>query len=754
MRKLILAITSVLAIGYANAQVKMCGTDEQMKALLNNAQSQEEKAQFESKLKEFMNSYNPELYRVQNQLGKNSAPKYIIPVVVHIFHNNGSENISDAQVQSEIDFLNKSFRKLNSDTNRIRPVFRDIAADAQIEFRLARKDPNGNCTNGIVRVFTPLTNRGNDNLKKLSVWDSKRYFNMWVVRTISRGPGVSVAGYAQFPFFAGGASLASTDGIMVIHNEFGNIGTSLPGQTPNVTTATHESGHWFGLYHPFQGDSCDNEGDGIQETPTTYKWQDGLRPCCPAVTCSKSPCNDVANQLIGRTPNTCGSDNPDLPDMIENFMDYYYGDSASNMFTLQQVARMHFCLENYRRDLWQAENLVRTGTDVPNTTAACAPIPAFSSTTGNMSVCTGVDLTFRDNSYNGTITSREWNFGEGATPATSTTTTPSVTWATPGWKTITLSVTNANGTTTKTFNNAVYVQGGSTYAGTDGSVSYADWDYINDFLSKGWTYENETPDARWIRTTQASYSGGVSLLLERNSLSYGSSYSLVSPTFDLSGASNPYLSFNYSFVTNYIEPGTNNDSRDGLTISVSTDCGKTWSPRRNVEGPSNEATPNPLNTNLSPVQSQSYYVPSNLNQWKKEGISGTNVAASNQLGSVKFKITFTYYGGNNIYFDNLQIGLRNSLNDQLKPSDINFEVFPNPFNQVATVNFETKENAPVSLTLVDIAGKEVATLLNEQKEAGYHKVNIDKAALNLGSGMYFINVKVGNSGFTHKIILN
>lgn len=753
MKKIILSmIVAAVSFG-ASAQVKMCGTDEYLRDQMQlNPQLAIDKAQFEAGLKDFMKTFNAKEYRKATRAyGKNAQPKYIIPVVVHVFHNNGSENISDAQIQSEINFLNRAFRKANSDTGRIRPFFKDIAEDAQIEFRLARKDPNGNCTNGIVRVFTPLTERGNDNLKRLSSWDTKRYFNMWVVRTISRGPGVALAGYAQFPFFAGGTSSSITDGIMVIHNEFGNIGTSLPGQTPNVTTGTHEAGHWFGLYHPFQGDSCDNEGDGIQETPTTYKWQEGLRPCCPAINCKQSPCTTVSNQEVVRTPNTCGSDNPDLPDQIENFMDYYTGDSASNMFTTEQVARMHFCLNTYRRELWQPENLVRTGVDVTSA-PSCPPVPAFSSTTGNFAVCTGVDFTFRDNSYNGTITAREWNFGEGATPATDVTTSPTVRWSTPGWKNITLKVTNAAGTTTKVFEKAIFVEDPNNIP-KDGNVSYADWDYINDFINKGWYFENETPNARWLRTTNAVYSGGYSMVLERSSLSFGSAYSLISPTYNLSGGSQAYLQFFYSFASSYISPANTNDSRDGLAIFVSTDCGKTWLRRLNIEGSATATTPNTLNTNLAPLQSVGYYIPTNLTQWKKLEIKGPEVGTGAQLNNVRFKITFTYQGGHNLYLDNLQVGLNSSVNETLRPSDIKFEVYPNPFNQTANVSFETQSKGAVKIDLMDIAGKHIATLSNEVKESGMHKLTIDRNTLNLKNGMYFIQVKVGDSGFTHKIVL-
>lgn len=265
---------------FAQTSAPSCGTDHHHEQMAQSPEAKASEAQFKAAWESFKKTESYKQIMNKKGLNKASAPKYIIPVVVHVFSSSKTaiENISDAQIQSEIAFLNKSFRNLNSDTANRRAGtlngelfdFKQTAGDAEIEFRLARKDPQGNCTNGIVRVQTDLADKGNDNLKKTSVWDTKSYFNMWVVRTIDKGPGLSVAGYAQFPFFAGQWS-ALTDGVMIISNEFGNVGTSIPGQTPNVTTTTHEAGHWLGLYHPFQAaDSCESQNDGVDDTPPTY----------------------------------------------------------------------------------------------------------------------------------------------------------------------------------------------------------------------------------------------------------------------------------------------------------------------------------------------------------------------------------------------------------------------------------------------------------------------------------------------------
>ena len=113
-------------------------------------------------------------------------------------HNGGSENISKSQVLSQMETLNEDFRRTNADKSSTPAEFAGLAADCEIEFRLAQKDPSGNCTDGIVRYKTSLTSAADNDIKALSYWNSKKYLNIWVVENIDNGGGQSggfVAGY-------------------------------------------------------------------------------------------------------------------------------------------------------------------------------------------------------------------------------------------------------------------------------------------------------------------------------------------------------------------------------------------------------------------------------------------------------------------------------------------------------------------------------------------------------------------------------
>ncbi|HWA05558.1 MAG TPA: M43 family zinc metalloprotease, partial [Ignavibacteria bacterium] len=167
-----------------------------------------------------------------------------IPVVVHVVWNTPVQNISDDQILSQIDVLNKDFRRLNSDTNLTPAPWKSLGADCQIEFRMARRDPNGNPTLGITRTQTSITEFGQNTALKFTsqgghdAWDRDRYMNLWVANL-----GSQLLGYATFP---GGN--ASVDGVAIGYNYFGTVGTLQPPYNKG-RTATHEIGHWLWLYH-------------------------------------------------------------------------------------------------------------------------------------------------------------------------------------------------------------------------------------------------------------------------------------------------------------------------------------------------------------------------------------------------------------------------------------------------------------------------------------------------------------------------
>jgi PKD repeat protein len=729
MRKIVFTLVALLVTaGIANAQsISNCGTDiqAQIERSKNPEAYDAAKASFEANLKEYIAT------NAANKNRMKAAPKYIIPVVFHVFHNNGSENLTDAQINSIISNLNKYYSGDPSVVGGVRPIFKDIIAVTNFEFRLAKKDPKGNCTNGIVRIQTEQTNKATQEIKKLSTWDTKRYLNIWSAATIYSG-GAVVGGYAQFPF---GDGSSTTDGLLIDAQQ------SLSGNT-----VSHEIGHCMGLYHPFNGsntDSC-SDGDGVFDTPPSYF------------------INSVGGKVIGRgnhcpdqTFNTCSSDNPDLPDQQENIMDYFEGACSGVMFTLGQLERMQYCLTNYRTELWQQENLERTGV---NDGYTCTPelIANFYMTTPAKKVCVGSNLTYRDDSYNGVGTTYEWNLGEGAVPATATTKTVTLNYSTPGWKTVTLKTTGTGGSSTITKTNLIYVEPTSDRRVLTSGLDYADWDYINDYAAKGWYFENEQP-ATWIRTPNAFYNGNHSMMLRTNTLDLVFSYAIVSPTYDLSGASNPFINYSYAFAANYLGGGNGtNDTRDGYQLSVSYDCGKTWLSKLTVQG--SEAIPgkkNDLTTAAGPTQSTVNFIPVNKDQWRNTGIGGATVGTPAQLASVKFKISFTYRGGNNFYLDALVVGASGNtgLND-LTAKDLRFTVMPNPFNATAIIEYDLPQSNNVKVTLYDIVGKEVAVLHDGDQSSGKQSITIDKAEMGLTNGMYFVRTTVGTSSFSTKVLIN
>jgi len=177
-----------------------------------------------------------------------------IPVVVHVVYNTTTQNISDAQIQSQIDVLNEDFRKLNADRTLIPTDFSSVAADAEIQFCLAKRDPNGLSTTGIVRKSTTVTSFSSDDKVKSSTtggsnaWPSSSYLNLWVCNL-----GGGLLGYAQFP---GGP--ASTDGVVIGYTCFGRTGTA---QAPfnKGRTGTHEVGHWLNLRHIWGDAACGSD---------------------------------------------------------------------------------------------------------------------------------------------------------------------------------------------------------------------------------------------------------------------------------------------------------------------------------------------------------------------------------------------------------------------------------------------------------------------------------------------------------------
>lgn len=255
------------------------------------------------------NEINRAAQQTVNAHQKGAEAIYTIPVVVHVLYNNDLQNISDAQILSQIDILNRDYQLRNSDTGLIPSVFSSLKADMQIQFCLARRDPSNNPTTGITRTYTSAASFINDDRMKSpatggkSAWPRDKYLNIWVCNLPSH------LGYGQFP---GGSP--GTDGVVIHFRAFGNTGTLMAPYNQGRTT-THEIGHWLGLSHTFEG-GCFGNGDYVADTPPQSAENYG----CPAF--PRFSCSGTANG-----------------DMFMNFMDYA-NDNCMQMFTLGQKARV------------------------------------------------------------------------------------------------------------------------------------------------------------------------------------------------------------------------------------------------------------------------------------------------------------------------------------------------------------------------------------------------------------------------------
>lgn len=287
-----------------------------------------------------------------------------IPVVFHIVYNNDEENIPDSLIHDQIEVLNEAYNRRNADTINTRDVFKPFAGNARISFHLATTDPQGNASSGITRTFTTMETFyngngtvSNDFVKSrttggVAAWDTEKYLNVWVCDMTFSGQ-VILLGYAFPPTnatgWAGNSFVpANRQGVVLHYGTVGRNNNRGPQSALNTAekTAVHEVGHFLGLRHIWGDPRTGQDGcfidDFIDDTP----------PQSTATTEAFCPMNK----------NTCTTEN-DLPDQIENYMDYSRR-QCSNMFTKQQVELMRYNLFNLRPNLGGRIVLEAPGPDI------------------------------------------------------------------------------------------------------------------------------------------------------------------------------------------------------------------------------------------------------------------------------------------------------------------------------------------------------------------------------------------------------
>jgi hypothetical protein len=298
MRSVVLLFFFVQSCLYLAAQ-KTCGTD---------VYQQQIRTQFSSSVFKNGLSQMPANAGSIDQSSFDQGQDIIIPVVVHVIYQHAGE-LSDVQIQSQIDILNRDFNPETFLNRNIPQVFRNAAAKAGIRFELARTDPDGRATTGITRRKSSRIFWGNDDKIKdpsyggVSPWDARFYLNIWVANLV---PGL--LGYSAAP-----GSPAKLDGVVIRTDVVGKgIGSFSEGRT-----AVHEVGHWLNLKHLWGEGNCGT--DEVGDTPPQKTYNQG----CPAFPRINTSCGDAGG----------------YGEMFMNFMDFT-DDACMVMFTRGQVSRM------------------------------------------------------------------------------------------------------------------------------------------------------------------------------------------------------------------------------------------------------------------------------------------------------------------------------------------------------------------------------------------------------------------------------
>ena len=683
MKKIISLFSFVLILSSSvlSQEAHICGTRQALE-------------EYERNFPEFQAERDAALLESQYELPITAEQRaltvYIIPVVFHVIHEGGPENISDAQIKDAVRILNEDFRRLNSDANTVSSRF--TAIDSEIEFRLAKRDESGNCHNGITRTYSSRTNYGDQTMKNIIQWDRKKYLNVWVSKVANKDE-PNVVGYTYKPISVHYDE--KRDGIVMKAEHTGSIGTST---YEKGRTLTHEVGHWLGLSHTWGDGSKGSCGtDNVSDTPAT----EGTFGCDR----SKATCD---GQI----------------DNVENYMDYSL---CPKMFSQGQKNKMRASLtkttgntHSYRYMLWSSSNLLATGV---NDGALWLCKSEFSA--DKTEACAGEPITFTDNSYND-VSGRTWTFTGGNSNST-TSSSPTVTYNNPGVYNVSLTVNDGAGSSkSKTKNSYI------TVLPKDGAKSPY-WESFESNSVPGDKWFISSDNKQWTANSSAAYGGGKSLSLINYSNSKDVVAEVLSSTIDLSTNATATITFKYA----YAQRSTNNN--DKLRLYVSNDCGENWSLMDVLSGISSLKT---ASTHTSS------FVPNGKGEWK----SRTKTISSSKLTEgFRFKFEATNDGGNNIYIDDIYIsGTPVGIND-IDQNPFSLKVYPNPVVGKANVEFELENNSHVTISVINLVGKEVYTIANRNFSTGRQQLSFNTDTIS--TGIYFVRITANGRDVVKKIVV-
>ncbi|MBE7172193.1 MAG: choice-of-anchor J domain-containing protein [Williamsia sp.] len=640
------------------------------------------------------------------------AAVYTIPVVFHVVLTNPAV-VTDAQLQAQIDTLNKDYAGLNGDSTRIPSYFKSLFGKSSIQFCLAQRTPDGESTNGIERITTTRTSFSNtdDGVKHASSggadsWNSSNYFNVWVC-VLSN----NILGYATFPQDGN----ETEQGVVVDYR-------SLPGSSfaayNGGKTLTHESGHYFNLIHIWGDDETSNNTcsgtDYIDDTPNQSV---ATTSCYTGV----------------RTDNCTSSGNGI---MYQNYMDYS-NDACLVMFTNQQVVRMESALLTYRSSLLASnacQPVVLRNFDA-QVLALSQPAqrlcgatfsPAITIRNRGAQTLTAVTITVRIDSA--IVSTTNWT-GSLARSATAAVTLNSLT--TPiGNHLITVALSQPNGSADEDPTNNVIAASFQYYT----PVAAVTESFENTaFPPQGWDVVNPDNGITWQRVTGSGKTGTGSVRIDNlNNTSIGQKDDLRMPTLSIaSTVDTAYLSFQVAAAA-YTNLTATNNNWDTLEVLVSTDCGASYASVYKKWGSSLVTRTAATTTSFVPAATE----------WRKDSI---NLSA--YIGAPSLLVAFRNTSGNenNVYLDDVNFRTI-TVNPFLKEKG--FLATPNPTSGLIAVQFYPQ---PVNLQGIEIystTGQKLAETLTYGQTRNYYSFDLSGYA----SGTYIVRAVFSDRVIVRKIV--